>query len=509
MKLTGRRAATIATLLGTTSNTLIVSIQALLLIPLYLAAIGPRLYGAWLGSGDILVWMQAFDFGLPNLMIQRIGAAHGQGDTQAVGEHFGTGLLVLSLLGVVVALLAYLISYPLPDWMGITGSEATILRRCFRVGSIATAFIISSNSVVGLARGIQDTSFINASVVLASLVGFGVSTVFILTGWGLWAIVFGLVARATIVLTGSAIFTLRALQVGQISSIRIGRAILREYVTVSPITGLAGISYTLMNQSASAIAAIFVRPELATVYTITRRAGDVVRSLIDTIAVASYGSFAHLVASEEQHRSRDIYRQIHSIRLSVAVVLTSAYIAVNGSLVSVWVGSEQYGGNLLTILLGLQIIITGAAYLSNYLYRATGGIVRGSVALIVEALFRVPLMVGLLLSLGITGLPLAAIMTAAIAGLLADRWILSVMPPPSADIAGSSRVWLARTGVFLAGVALAHFVQKPSWTYVLIVGSTVIAVSSLVILAVDPVLRENLPVAGLKRWLGFSNFGKV
>jgi O-antigen/teichoic acid export membrane protein len=510
LKHTGRRAATVATLVGTASNTLVISIQALVLIPLYLNAIGPRLYGAWLGSGDILVWMQAFDFGLPNLMIQRIGAAHGRGDSQAVGEHFGTGLFTLTLLGVTVAVLAYFLSFPLPGWMGIRGSDAVLLRQCFRVGSIATAFIIASNSVVGLARGIQDTSLVNASVVLGSLAGFGVSATLILTGWGLWAIVLGLVTRATVVLTGSAIFTVATVKHGQISSIRIGSSILREYLTISPITGLAGVSYTLMNQSASAIAAIFVRPELATIYTITRRASDVVRSLIDTIGVASYGSFAHLATSDQRQRTREVYAQIHSIRLSVAVVLAAAYISINGSLVSVWVGSEQYGGHILTILLGVQIIVVGAAYLANYLYRATGWIVRGSIALIVEALLRVPLMVGQLLLFGIAGLPLAAISTSAVAGLLANRWISSTMPASTSSTKPPSvRLWLVRAAILLTGIALAISIQRPSWVYVLIVGSSIVVVGGLALLVVDPDLRENLPVASLKRRLKSNLMKKV
>ena len=74
-----RRKATITTLIGGTAGTLIVTVQAAVLIPLYINHIGPRLYGAWLASGDFLVWMQAFDLGLPNLMIQRIAMAYGKG----------------------------------------------------------------------------------------------------------------------------------------------------------------------------------------------------------------------------------------------------------------------------------------------------------------------------------------------------------------------------------------------------------------------------------------------
>src|SRR5262245_81108 len=98
--MTHRRRAAIATLLGTTTNTFVVSLQAVILAPLYLHFVGSRLYGSWLASGEMLVWMQTLDLGLPNVLIQRIGAADGAGDDRTSGEYFATGALFLLLLSV-------------------------------------------------------------------------------------------------------------------------------------------------------------------------------------------------------------------------------------------------------------------------------------------------------------------------------------------------------------------------------------------------------------------------
>ena len=40
--------------LGGSGSSLLVAIQSLVLIPIYLHRLGPELYGAWLGSGEIL-----------------------------------------------------------------------------------------------------------------------------------------------------------------------------------------------------------------------------------------------------------------------------------------------------------------------------------------------------------------------------------------------------------------------------------------------------------------------
>ena len=272
---TSRRRAALVTLAGSTTNTLVVSIQGVVLIPLYLRAIGPRLYGAWLGSGDILVWMYAFDLGLPNLMIQRIGAAHGRGDSRSVAEYFATGMVVLAVVAFAIALCASALAFPLPGWMGLVGAEANTLRLCFIVGSIAQAANIFNNSVVGFSRGVQNTTFMNMVVIVSSVVGFGVSLGLVLTGWGLWAVALGLVARSGVSLVGSVFFTVSALRGGMLRFFRVRRHMLREFLVISPATALGGIGYAVMNQSEAALVAIFLRPELATVLILTRKALDV------------------------------------------------------------------------------------------------------------------------------------------------------------------------------------------------------------------------------------------
>jgi hypothetical protein len=104
---TGRTRNALATLVGSISNTSIVALQAIVLVPLYLHALGAQLYGAWLATGDVLLWLQAFDLGLPNFLIQRVGAAHGIGDERTASEYLATGLVVLGIVAACVALIMW------------------------------------------------------------------------------------------------------------------------------------------------------------------------------------------------------------------------------------------------------------------------------------------------------------------------------------------------------------------------------------------------------------------
>jgi len=486
-----RRKASFVTLTGSSLNTFIISIQAIVLVPFYLKAIGPRMYGAWLGSGDFLVWMQAFDLGIPSLIIQRIGAAYGEEDYRSVGEYLAASVCVLILVAFALAIFATGFSFVLPNLMGIDGADALILRECFIVSALAAAIGVANNSVVGFSRGVQDTSLLSATLVISAVTGFAVSLGLILSGWGLWSIALGMAARALVSVIGSLFFVAKHLR-GNIGRFyRIRKKVVREILMISPITTLGGLGYALMSQSESALVAILIRPEMAVVMTLTRRAVDVARSLVDAVGMAAYGGFAHLVNSPDRSRTLQVHSEIHTFRLSIAISMAVAYMTVNASLISVWVGADQFGGSLLTILIAIQFIVTGSSYLMNYLFRATGPVMKGSALLLAECIVRLPLMVILLRWLGLPGLPISAILTGIPFGWLAFRWTQRQVSTISREYPREiKRIWFVRGMIIALGISAAILVRHPSWIFVILAGSIVAIGSTAAFIMLDPRMKD-------------------
>jgi O-antigen/teichoic acid export membrane protein len=484
----------LATLSGTTAVTAIVVVQALVLAPLFLRELGAPLYGAWLASGELLVWILAFDLGLPNLLIQRIGAAHARGDVATVGEYLAAGLLVLAVIGLGLAAAVVVVAPLVPALMGLSGEDAHALRSVLRVAGIATAALVTTNAVVGFSRGIQQTGLISAASVLSVLCGFLVTLALLLSGWGLWAAAAGVVARATILVLGAAWFVwLQVRRQGLAAHVRIRWRACRELLAISPVTAAGGLAYAGMTQSETALVAILGRPDLAAAYALTRRAGDLARVLIDVIGMASYGSFAHLVASSERSRSLAVHAEVSSLRLSLAVTAAGAYVAVNASLVTVWVGEAQYLGLAATVAFAVQMVAVGQAYLMNYLYRATGAVAKGSWLLVAESLLRIPLMVILFQWMGVVGIPLAGVLTAIGFGSLALAWTCRELADTCpARPTASVTLHLARGAVLGAGVMIGAAWYQPTWPFALFVPLLFAAVSFPLQAAFDPLIRETI-----------------
>ncbi len=459
-----------------------------MLVPLYLHAVGPRIYGAWLASAEVLVWIQATDFGVPNLMIQRIASAFARNDRSLAAEWFAAGIVVLTLIGVAIGLVGVAISAALPTWVGVAPDESALLTKAFLVGIIAACAALIANGFVGLARAIQDTYFLSAALVVSAIAGLFTSLTLILAGWGLWAIPLGLVARAAIGLAAALIFAVHAWRVDFRVPFRIERGILTELLTTSPIIALGGLSYTLMSQCEIVLVAVLIRPEVAVVYALTRRAADLGRSLVDMIGFASYGGIAHLISSVDRLIARTSYARVLALHLSCAVAVAAAYLAVNHSLLLVWVGTSVAGGVGLIFLMSIQAVALGHSYLINLMYRATGRVLEGSLYLVIEALVRVPLMAVMLLMFGLAGVPVAAATTAIVSGILVRRRTFTQLGGGSTRV-HSFRIWTARALMASIATALALLVVVPRWSYVVIVGVLISVGGGLALVSVDPRLR--------------------
>ena len=482
-----RRAATLANLVGTGGTTLVAAVQAIVLIPLYLKVLGPHLYGAWLGSGDILNVLQLMDLGLTNVLTQRIGAAHGRGLREETGHYFGASLLLMASIGVVMAALVLGLAPLLPGWMHLDGSEADSLRSAVRWAALPTFLVVAHYGVLALARGQQDTLLLNTGTVTGSIVGFAMTLVLVLKGVGLPSIVWGMTARSAIWALTAAWYAWRELRRGLGSHFALRRESLRDVLALSPATALAGLGQLLTSQTEAAIVAIALRPELAPVLILTRRAVDVASGLLNSLSYSAYAGYAHLVASpSDRSRALAVHAEITALWVNLALAASVVYVALNHSLVAVWAGEALYGGVLLTLVMAGQMIVTGEAQLLYYLYRATGAIVQGSWLQLAATLVRFPLMLVLLLWLGLPGFAVAGILTAGVGGYLAWKWTRRAVrgfAEPAPRIVLS--VVAVRICLVAAALVMALWLFIPRWSFVIPAGLGLGVVCVAVLLSID------------------------
>jgi hypothetical protein len=457
-----RRRAAYAILIGGYINIGVVIVQGLLLVPLYLQYVGPQLYGAWLGSGDILGWLAVIDMGLASLMIQRIGAAYGRSDRQLISQYLTTGLVTQMALVILLFTGAVVISRWVPGLMGVEGKGANVLAGCIVLAGAASGINILNNGVAGFAIGLQRPVFMSVATLTGAVCGIAITIWLLLIDWGLWAIPIGWVFRDGFTLVGNTIYAVFLYRAEVHVSLRLSRQVLRDFGTVSPPMFLAKLGGAFAGRSEAALIAIFIKPELATVYVLTRRAADILRMLLDRFGAATFAGFANLIGTGHRARAADVYKEIMDLFAPVAIFSISIYLSANQTFMSLWVGNDFYGGELLTTLIGLSVLVSAGSNLVNYLYSATGKIARGSMVLLVEGLVRLGLMGLLLWWLKLPGLPIAIILTGAVASSITLRWTRKELGEAQGPRVALWKM-LIYGGLLALGAALGTRVWAETW----------------------------------------------
>jgi O-antigen/teichoic acid export membrane protein len=493
-----RRRAAVATFAGTSLTVTITIAQAVVLIPLCLRALGTHLYGAWLGASELLVWIQMLDGGIPNLLTQRVGAAIGRGDRADAARWSITGLLMAAAIGGVLAVAGIAAAPFVARWAQVASAEVPVFVACFRIGAVASALLLCANGFVGIARGVQRTEITSSAQATGALAGLVVSVALILAGWKLWALAAGLATRGVIAFGGGLVFARQGDRA--IWRAAPSMATAREIGGLAPSMVAGSVGYVLANNTEIVLVTTVFGPIAAAVYALTRRAIDGLRNLLDAIAFAVNGGFAHLVAAADRHRARVVLHEMLWIRLALASLAGAVAIAVNRTFVTLLFGPEQFGGVWLTAAFVAQMVIGGQSFMANYLLRASGEVRPGSWLLAAEAAARVGgLAVGLQV-LGLIGAPLSTIIVSGVGLAVNLRWLGRQLPPPRGGAVARRAVSdVAPVAVLMVGIIVGLSALPLSWFTFFGAGAAVGMAGAFVLWAAQPAASEE--GVALLRWI--------
>jgi len=395
-------------------------VRGLLLIPLYISFIGDRLYGLWLASGGVLVWLTMLDLGLGRGLNQRIASHYGKKDYRKTGDFFINGLLIYGGLALLFLFIGYVISFPVPGWLKADISEVSILRSCFQLAVIAGVMKILNDVLRGFATSMLRPLFSILSMLTWSLIGLATTVFLLFKDVGLWSIPIGHLVNhgGLIIFNGGYAFVLLKKLGGRF---RIRKTILEDLMQLTPSLFGSRIGKSLVGSVEPTLITIILYPELATAFTITRRAADFVSQGLHIIMGSSFPGFAHLVGEGNIKKTAEIVRLIMSIALFGSFIGFGTYIVGNGSFVKLWIGEKFYLGQSITVLIATGIMIRVIHDFVSEILVGAGDIIFSSYLVLAESVARVLAMAALIYFIGIYGAPLGMIVTCSIFAIVLGK----------------------------------------------------------------------------------------
>ena len=386
----------------------------LVLIPLYLKFLGAGLYGYWLATGGILAWLGLFDFGVAGIMKQRCSHAYGEKDYEKACGYFSHGMLAYMAMTGIILVACFSLSYAIGPIFRIPFETRTVIRHCFLLAGVGLVTSVMRDGLVSFSQAVQRPQLTMYTSVAAQLLHFGVCLWLILAGWGLYSIPVGLIARN---LAGNTYIAIRAIGLFRAmgGKLKLDRAIVKDYLKIGPVLVFSRLGSQSLARIEPALITLFLRPELATAYVITKKLAEIMQGFVSSIRGAVLPGFAHLYAQQKEARTQAIYRTLVDAVLWGTIASLAVYICTNKVFIGMWVGPAQFAGTGLTVLIAVSVLATNLMGTESELYAATGAMGTSSVALTIESFVRMGSMAALLPMLNLKGLPLAAIISSTVA----------------------------------------------------------------------------------------------
>lgn len=435
----------------------------IVLVPMYLEQVGTRMYGLWLATGGLVVWLGMFDMGISGQMGQRVASAYGARNRVKFGAYYTNGLLIQLILVFALTLMAFGLSLAVPWVLSVNGNEAKTLTDCTLIAGLSLGLQQLSNGQASILNALQRPVL----KFIGQFSGGVVTVVTIVTllraGNGLYAIPIGMLAGSVLnlIFVGSYSFWL----VWQSAApMELQWPVVHEMIGIAATSFLAATSSAIVGRIEPTLIALAISPEMGVIYSTTKRAAEIIGSLTAMFIGSVNSGLSHLQAQGLESKMRSVFSDVLLLTMHASLVMVTIYVILNKMFIGLWVGEKYFAGTAVMLLIALSIIVTGFVSVFTNSLVAFGDFRFNNLLTFTESIIRLGLMGMLVFSLGLAGLPMATCLTGIIM-LTISAWRMRTKMRMVPDWRGEGlRTAVGSTAMLAFATFMTVFLRASSWS---------------------------------------------
>jgi O-antigen/teichoic acid export membrane protein len=334
-----RKKAVMTQVVGGYLNTVISITQGLLLLPIYFKFIDFATYGYWITITSIIAILGIINFGIGNMVTQRISSSYAKRNFQAVADYFINSQFLYYIIASSLFAIGLVFSYWLETILSLDDAQLDLLTKAYLIALVTATLTILSGSIKGFSQALLKPLFGVYSTVFSRIGGIILTVILLYQDIGLLSIPLGLLVTEILILFSNSIYAYYEYKKLNTKSY-LQKNIIFEYLHFSPhLFGLM-VGNTLSNKSHPLIITTFLGAEMTTAYAVTRKAIEIIDQTINTFNSSLIGPFSHLVGEGDIEKTKKISVKIISLSFFAVLIAFGTYMATNHLFVSLWISEE-------------------------------------------------------------------------------------------------------------------------------------------------------------------------
>tara|TARA_B110000211_G_C14090507_1_gene558750 strand:+ start:837 stop:2330 length:1494 start_codon:yes stop_codon:yes gene_type:complete len=395
------------------SNFAFLLFTGIFLLPYYFEYISINDYGIWLGGISFISLLTVLEANISLILTQQLGEKWTQKKTLEFSKYFSASIVFSIIVSLIIVLFTFFLKDYLTSWVSSNNGYNDIFSKSFFLYSISLSFTIVSSYLGAIPQVFIKTLVPPFFNIISSIIGISY-TIYAVPSQGVLAIASGSLIKASIYTFFLSFYVLKLLIERNISFCFKITYLIKLIKSIGlPFVSKVGI--TLASNAQNFIVAAYITASATTIFDVTRKLPLMLQTVINMIAVSTFTAFT-LLYSEEKDNSKnkkylDYYFSV--IRIILITSLVGAFL-LGKDFITIWVGRENYGGDILFALLCLTALTDQIRMMISQQYYALGKFKLTSITDSIFAMSFIILAFSLIPIYKLNGIPLAGILSAII-----------------------------------------------------------------------------------------------
>jgi O-antigen/teichoic acid export membrane protein len=379
-------------------------------VPIVLHHVSKSDYGLWITLGEAVGYLTILDFGTGSAITRMVARLGADPDPVQLNRLFSTALLVSTIFAFVFFGAGATLLALLPAWHAIPPERLSLAKSLLILmiarGALTFPIRVAANTLVGLQR----QAFLNFCGIAGTLAAPATYVILLQHGVGLIALPIGMLV-STAVGSMPAFLVLKAVVPRlRLSYRNADWSQAKSLFNWSFFLFINNIAVIIIYYTDNVVIASNLDLSAVSVYTLTARLVLYWLPLLVALPDSMMPGLIDLYKIGAHERFRDVYLRVLRVVIAFSVGIAVVACCVNQRFVSVWVGPQNYGGLLMTIVFAATFVDRAYRQVSSLVVVSTGRIQGVAYMSVLEALLNLTLSLTLVRFLGALGVALGTLL---------------------------------------------------------------------------------------------------
>lgn len=324
---------------------------------MYVYYLPKDLYGYWLASGYFLVLITAVDPGLTIVVQQKVAMAYSKSDFEYLIRVISAAIILAFFIGCVIVLFGSILIKYVPSVLDIENSILVKnLNENLFIAVLGTGLSIFSFTIASINTGLLSSMAVNLITLLINLTSSFISGIMLKHGYGLYSITVPLLFSGFSFLAAQSLYLfLRLYSEGIKFNLKLSGV--NELIGQLSITSIGRFMSLIASNVDLLLIAKLVSPITLVAYSITKKAFDYSKEILNLIVVSVSPSFTNLYADGDFIKVRKVFLLITRLIITLLTMVSGALTLYNECFINNWTNNTNYLGDSTNILLVFSLVI--------------------------------------------------------------------------------------------------------------------------------------------------------